>query len=177
MGKRKTVKKLKTAAASPKRPRSIVKVDAPSGEGKRMQVRSVLAQRDILTYLREERGHIGRACKLAGVSRQAYYMHLKEDPDFAQAVEAIKAGIVDDYIDALNDIALNQKFFPAVKYFLDNHAQDRGFGREVKAAEDAAKTSKAPVNNTQINLAILPPETLKQLRDALAVSAALEEKV
>lgn len=156
----------------PAKPRAVVKLDS----GKKMQVRSVIGQRAVLGALKEFRGNISKACEAADVSRQAYYDFLK-DPDFAHAVEAIKEGIVDEYVDALNDIALNQKFFPAVKYFLDNHAQDRGFGREVKAAEDAAKTSKAPVNNTQINLTTLPPEVLQQLRQALAISAGEAEKV
>lgn len=141
-----------------------------------MQARVVLAQRDVLKALVDFRGHVGKACKSAGISRVTFYSYLKEDPDFAGAVEAIKEDKIDDYIEALDTIALDQKFFPAIKYYLDNHAQGRGFGREVKAAEQAAQ-KPASVNNTQINLATLPPETLKLLRDALAVSAAEAEKV
>jgi len=177
ISKRKTTKKLKHTPAVIKRPRSIVKVDAPSGEGKRMQARVVLKQRDVLAALRETRGHVGKACEIAGISRETYYNYLEQDPDFAGAVEAVKEDKVDDYIEALDSVALDQKYFPALKYFLDNHAQHRGFGREVKAAEQVAQKSSAPVHNTQINLSILPPETLKQLRDALAVSAGEDEKV
>lgn len=147
----------------PRKKPHAVSVDAPSGEGKQMQIRTVIQQRTLLTALRDNRGHIGRACEIAGVTRQAYYHYLKTDPDFAQAVENIRQGIVDDYVEALHDIAIGDKFFPAVKYFLNNHAKDRGFG------PDEAPQS-APVN-TQVNvLSALSPEQLKQLKEAIVNS-------
>lgn len=158
MTKRKRAKETR-----PRRKPNAVSVDAPSGEGKQMQIRTVIQQRTLLTALRDNRGHIGRACEEAGVTRQAYYHYLKTDPDFAQAVENIKQGIVDDYVEALHEIAIDAKYFPAVKYFLNNHAKDRGFSPD--------DVPPAPVVNQQTNvLSALSPELLKQIK------AALEEK-
>jgi molybdenum-dependent DNA-binding transcriptional regulator ModE len=151
----------------PYRPRRLptkVTVDAPSGEGKRMQVKTVMRQKAVLLGLIENRGHIARACEQAGVTRETYYFYM-QDPDFAGAVEALKEGLVDDYIEALNAVALDSKFFPAIKYYLDNHAQGRGFGKEVIAAQDAAKAAQTA--NVQINLTALPVEVLKQLKAAV----------
>jgi hypothetical protein len=141
-----------------------VKLDAPSAEGKEMTTKMAMNQRRVLTALRTYRGHVAKACDEAEISRITYYAYMK-DPDFAGAVDAIKQGLTDDYEEALHTLALDAKVFPAVKYFLDNHAQERGYGKEVKALGDPKNT----VNNTsniQINLATLPIETLKQLKAA-----------
>lgn len=139
-----------------------IEVDSPSGEGKKMQVRTAIKHREVLTALAEVRGHISKACQIAGISRDCYYDFMK-DPDFATAVQHIREGVTDDYIDALHSLALDAKVFPAVKYYLDNHAQDRGYGKEVQAATNKLETT----NNVQINLASLSPELLQQLKAAL----------
>ena len=150
----------KKVTVAKKRPvkslRSTISID-----DKPMQVGTALRHRALLEALQQYRGHISKACALVGIDRSTYYEFLK-DPDFAISVENIKAGKVDDYIEALDTIALDSKFFPAVKYFLDNHAQDRGYGKELQAQK-----IPEPVNNIQINLATLPVETLKQLKAAL----------
>ena len=161
MAKSKSTKQLK--GKSKRKPyKELNTVVTVGGDGKELQLRTALSQRAVLEFLTETRGHIGKACTLAGITRETYYQFCK-DPDFAGAVEAIKQGITDDYIEALNTIALDAKFFPAVKYYLDNHAQDRGFGKEIQQP----KNNPTPVNNIQINLATLPVETLKQLREHL----------
>lgn len=150
------------------KPHDVVKVDAPSGD-KNMQVRVVMAQRALLTALKEHRGHIARACEQVGLTRQTYYNYLK-DPDFAAAVDAIKEGITDDYVEALHELALDAKVFPAVKYYLDNHGRDRGFGN----AEEQAPPLQ-PVQQINV-LSNLSPELLNQLKAAL-ISAKSAEKV
>lgn len=161
MAKKKTTKQLPKDKRPPKL--SVV-VDAPSGEGKQMQVRTAMSQRAVLEFLREYRGNIGKACTMAGITRVTYYEYL-QDPDFAGAVESVREGITDDYIDALNAVALEGRFFPAIKYYLDNHAQGRGFGKEIQAGGE--KNNPSVINNTQINLASLPAETLLLLREQL----------
>lgn len=151
------------------KPRDVVKVDAPSGD-KDMQVRVAMAQRALLIALKEHRGHIARACEQAGVTRQTYYNYLR-DPDFAAAVDAIKEGITDDYVEALHELALDAKVFPAVKYYLDNHGRDRGFGK----AEELAPQNPQPVQQINV-LSNLSPELLNQLKAAL-IPAKSAEKV
>lgn len=164
MAKRKTTKQLEK---TPKPPKLSIQIDAPSGEGKTMQIRTALNQKAVLGALMETRGHVGKACEAANITRDTFYVYM-QDPDFAGAVEAIKQRKTDDYIEALDAVALDAKFFPAIKYYLDNHAQDRGYGKEVQA--QGAKTINATVTNVQNNLSNLSPELLKQLRQALAAS-------
>jgi hypothetical protein len=138
-----------------------IKVDAPSGEGKTMQVRTAMAQKDLLEALIATRGHISKACAEVGVDRQTFYNYMT-DPDFAKAVENIKAGITDEYLDALHNVALDGKLFPAIKYYLDAQARDRGFGQPEE------KVEKTPeVVGTMLDLRTLQPEQLKQLRALL----------
>lgn len=145
--------------------RKLVSVDAPSGEGKQMQARTVMGHQAVLEALAEVRGHIKNACALAGIDRSTFYEYMR-DPDFAQAVEHIKDGVTDDYIEALHQVGLEQKFFPAIKYYLDNHAQGRGYGKELNAPTN----NPAGTTNIQINLSTLPVETLKQLKQAITTT-------
>jgi hypothetical protein len=144
-----------------------VTIDAPSGEGKVMQVRTVFAHRKVLEALEENRGHIKKACEEAGITRTTFYEYMK-DPDFAEAVEHVKEGITDDYMEALHACAIDAKFFAAIKYWLDNHAQKRGFGKDLLAAQTPQVTTNVQVN--QVSVKDLPVETLKLLRDSLKKS-------
>jgi hypothetical protein len=145
-----------------------VSVDAPSGEGKTMQLRTAMSQKAVLDALRASRGHIGRACEDAGISRETYHTWYKEDPDFKGAVQAIKEHRTDDYEEALDSAAIDGKQIAAIKYYLDNHGQERGYGKELKAQQDAAAKPQVAIQNNV--LATLPPDLLRQIAEHLKKS-------
>lgn len=49
-----------------------------------------------LARLRSARGNVSKACKAAGISRNAAYDNKKSDADFKEAWEQVEAAIVDD---------------------------------------------------------------------------------
>ncbi len=97
--------------------------------------------------------NISKACKASKIARKTFYRWIKEDPDFAQAIEDAKESLIDDVEDILlkkirgfehtikrekvdkegNVIVYNNTFyFPpcyaSLKLFLDAQARHRGFG-------------------------------------------------
>ncbi len=108
---------------------------------------------DAIEAYKVNRYNISKTCKSIGMGRTAFYDWIKNDPDFAQAIEDAKESLIDEVEDILlkkirgfehtikrekvdkegNVIVYNNTFyFPpcyaSLKLFLDAQARHRGFG-------------------------------------------------
>ena len=85
----------------------------------------------LLKALQETQGLIYHACKKAGnISRSTYYRYMKEDKEFAQAVEDIKEAQI-DYVEGelIKNISRGKE--TSIIFYLKSKAKDRGYAEKL----------------------------------------------
>ena len=85
----------------------------------------------LLKALQETQGLIYHACKKAGnISRSTYYRYLKEDTEFAKAVEDIKEAQI-DYVEGqlIKNISYGKE--TSIIFYLKSKAKDRGYAEKL----------------------------------------------
>ena len=81
----------------------------------------------LLEALKETQGLIYHACKKAGnISRSTYYRYVKEDAEFAKAVEEIKEAQV-DYVEGQLIKNISKGKETSIIFYLKSKAKDRGY--------------------------------------------------
>ena len=85
----------------------------------------------LLKALQETQGLIYHACKKAGnISRSTYYRYMREDPEFAQAVEDIKEAQI-DYVEGQLIKNISDGRETSIIFYLKSKARDRGYAEKV----------------------------------------------
>ena len=85
----------------------------------------------LLKALQETQGLIYHACKKAGnISRSTYYRYMREDKDFAQAVEDIKEAQI-DYVEGelIKNISRGKE--TSIIFYLKSKAKERGYAEKL----------------------------------------------
>ena len=85
----------------------------------------------LLKALQETQGLIYHACKKAGnISRSTYYRYMREDEEFAQAVEDIKEAQI-DYVEGqlIKNISSGKE--TSFIFYLKSKARDRGYAEKL----------------------------------------------
>ena len=85
----------------------------------------------LLKALEETQGLIYHACKKAGnISRSTYYRYMKEDKEFAKAVEDIKEAQI-DYVEGqlIKNIYSGKE--TSIIFYLKSKAKDRGYAEKL----------------------------------------------
>ena len=85
----------------------------------------------LLKALQETQGLIYHACKKAGnISRSTYYRYMREDEEFAKAVEDIKEAHI-DYVEGelIKNIARGKE--TSIIFYLKSKAKDRGYAEKL----------------------------------------------
>ena len=81
----------------------------------------------LLKALQETQGLIYHACKKAGnISRSTYYRYVREDPEFAKAVEDIKEAQV-DYVEGQLIKNISKGKETSIIFYLKSKAKNRGY--------------------------------------------------
>ncbi len=81
----------------------------------------------LLKALQETQGLIYHACKKAGnISRSTYYRYMKDDPEFAQAVEDIKEAQI-DYVEGQLIKNISDGKETSIIFYLKSKAKKRGY--------------------------------------------------
>ena len=85
----------------------------------------------LLKALEETQGLIYHACKKAGnISRSTYYRYMKEDKEFAKAVEEIKEAQV-DYVEGQLIKNISKGKETSIIFYLKSKAKDRGYAEKL----------------------------------------------
>ena len=85
----------------------------------------------LLKALQETQGLIYHACKKAGnISRSTYYRYMKEDKEFAKAVEEIKEAQV-DYVEGQLIKNISKVKETSIIFYLKSKAKDRGYAERL----------------------------------------------
>ncbi len=85
----------------------------------------------LLKALQETQGLIYHACKKAGnISRSTYYRYMKEDKEFAQAVEDIKEAQI-DYVEGQLIKNISNGKETSIIFYLKSKAKDRGYAEKL----------------------------------------------
>jgi predicted DNA-binding transcriptional regulator AlpA len=85
----------------------------------------------LLKALQETQGLIYHACKKAGnISRSTYYRYMKEDKEFAKAVEEIKEAQV-DYVEGQLIKNISKGKETSIIFYLKSKAKDRGYAEKL----------------------------------------------
>ena len=85
----------------------------------------------LLKALQETQGLIYHACKKAGnISRSTYYRYMKEDKEFAKAVEEIKEAQV-DYVEGQLIKNISKGKETSIIFYLKSKAKDRGYAERL----------------------------------------------
>ena len=85
----------------------------------------------LLKALQETQGLIYHACKKAGnISRSTYYRYLREDEEFAKAVEDIKESQI-DYVEGelIKNISKGKE--TSIIFYLKSKAKERGYAEKL----------------------------------------------
>ena len=81
----------------------------------------------LLKALQETQGLIYHACKKAGnISRSTYYRYMREDEEFAKAVEDIKEAQI-DYVEGQLIKNISDGKETSIIFYLKSKAKDRGY--------------------------------------------------
>lgn len=70
-------------------------------EDKQITTKSAIKKAKLVELWRETRGHISKMCSAVGVTRKTFYVWLKEDEEFNQAIQDAESELNDDVRDAL----------------------------------------------------------------------------
>ena len=85
----------------------------------------------LLKALEETQGLIYHACKKAGnISRSTYYRYMKEDKEFAKAVEDIKEAQI-DYVEGQLIKNISNGKETSIIFYLKSKAKDRGYAEKL----------------------------------------------
>ena len=85
----------------------------------------------LLKALQETQGLIYHACKKAGnISRSTYYRYMREDEEFAQAVEDIKEAQI-DYVEGQLIKNISDGKETSIIFYLKSKAKDRGYAEKL----------------------------------------------
>ena len=85
----------------------------------------------LLEALKETQGLIYHACKKAGnISRSTYYRYMKEDKEFAKAVEDIQQAQI-DYVEGQLIKNISDGKETSIIFYLKSKARDRGYAEKV----------------------------------------------
>ena len=85
----------------------------------------------LLKALQETQGLIYHACKKAGnISRSTYYRYMREDEEFAQAVEDIKEAQI-DYVEGQLIKNISNEGETSIIFYLKSKARDRGYAEKL----------------------------------------------
>ena len=85
----------------------------------------------VLEALKETQGLIYHACKKAGnISRSTYYRYVKEDEEFAKAVEDIKEAQI-DYVEGQLIKNISDGKETSIIFYLKSKARDRGYAEKL----------------------------------------------
>ena len=90
------------------------------------------SKKALIESLEKSLGNISNACKAAGVSRQTYYDWVKDDPEFAQAVESVKELSLDTAESVLKQLIVKDKNVTAVIFYLKTKGRERGYGDQAE---------------------------------------------
>lgn len=108
-------------------------------QGKAIATR--IRKRAMLDALRNHMGIVAHAIKEVGINRSTHHDWLKDDPDYAAAVEEIGETLLDFGEAALMD-CIKDKEFQAIKYFLNCKGRRRGYVE--RTAIDVAQHTDNP---------------------------------
>ena len=85
----------------------------------------------LLEALKEAQGLIYHACKKAGnISRSTYYRYMREDEEFAKAVEDIKEAQI-DYVEGQLIKNISDGKETSIIFYLKSKAKDRGYAEKL----------------------------------------------
>tara|TARA_R110000824_G_scaffold322512_1_gene509171 strand:+ start:70 stop:417 length:348 start_codon:yes stop_codon:yes gene_type:complete len=85
----------------------------------------------LLEALKETQGLIYHACKKAGnISRSTYYRYMKEDKEFAKAVEDIQQAQI-DYVEGQLIKNISDGKETSIIFYLKSKARDRGYAEKL----------------------------------------------
>lgn len=85
-------------------------------------------------FLKQFRKHhslVIASCKAAQIHSQTYYIWLRSDPEFAQAIDDIREEVIDDVESKLMQ-RINAQDMDAIKTFLKAKAKNRGYSDRVE---------------------------------------------
>ena len=85
----------------------------------------------LLKALQETQGLIYHACKKAGnISRSTYYRYMREDEEFAKAVEDIKEAQI-DYVEGQLIKNISDGKETSIIFYLKSKAKERGYAEKL----------------------------------------------
>ena len=87
----------------------------------------------VITLLFENYGHITDACKSANVARRTYYNWIKDDSNFAAAVQVVEESLI-DYAKSKLMENITKNDTTSIIFFLKTKGKDQGFSerQEIK---------------------------------------------
>lgn len=135
-----------------------------------------------LLHLRRTNGNVAVACEKAGISRMTHYRWLKQDAEYAMAVEDLAEGVVDTMEALFIDTTIKEKDLRSLRWFLERRGKGRGYGKpSVLPLLDGDGGSGGGVRNVigqQINVQVVRGDVpgdavVRALKDIAESSPAL----
>ena len=84
----------------------------------------------VLKTLKQKNGNVSEACKAANIARPTFYVYMKTDEDFANAVDDIRESLLDMAESQLMK-QINDGNTTSLIFYLKTQGRSRGYGDEV----------------------------------------------
>lgn len=110
-------------------------------------------KKNLLTALRNHAGLITPACREVGISRQQYYYYLKNDPEFAEAVENIHEETI-DYVESKLLEKIEQGSEKCILFFMKYRGKKRGYSDNI----DITSNGETINSISNINIKVVEPK-------------------
>lgn len=81
----------------------------------------------LIKALKQSLGLISPACEAAGISRQMFYIYMKDDPEFKREVEEIDDYVL-DYVENQLFKKIKEGSEKSIHFHLRNKGKKRGYG-------------------------------------------------
>lgn len=89
-----------------------------------------IKKKAFLEALTETLGTISLACQKIHIGRTTIYSWIKDDKEFAKAIEEIQNEYVVDYVESKMLKKINEGESNMIMFFLNNKAKHRGYGQQ-----------------------------------------------
>jgi len=132
--------------------------------GKVEQNRTIQYKRALLEALEQSLGIVTVACRTSGVSRMRYYEWMKNDPEFAKAVEGI-ADIALDFVESAHYQEIKKGTPSNIIFHLKTKGRKRGYQENLKLSGDEESPIKIDVTASAVFADILKMTPEEQDRE------------
>lgn len=96
-----------------------------------------LDQKRVLYSIFFNFGNVTASYKQCGISPKFHVMWLHDNQSYKEYYQICQESVIDSVEQALIELAVEERNFSAIKYYLDNKATERGYNKQITNSQDS----------------------------------------